>query len=159
MQDDTLKVVAIGKEITDAQIAEARARMHFYGLEEVELMVIQADNAADLVLTTTLSSAEQANAVLSNQVADLQRQLAAMAAIDSMSQKVSRMAGPAFPTVYSIAVGKLGGVMTAVVTPQEGCSFDEDTRHRLNEWLRLTIESDSLDIVYRQNEDPIEPSE
>lgn len=148
-QGDTLRVVAVGKEITEARIEEARSRLHFYGLEEMELMVIQAENAENLVMASSLSSAEQANAVLSNQVADLQRQLAAIAAYDTLSLNIRNEAKPLFPEVHSIAVGKLGGVLTAVVTPQEGKRLEGESVKRLEEWLRIRTHEKKLDIVIR----------
>lgn len=147
--DDTLHVVALGKEITETQIEEARARMHFYGLEEVYLEVIQAENAEDLALSTTLSSAEQANAVLSKQVSELQRQLAAVAAYDTLSLSITNEARPNFPDIHTIAVGKLSGTLTAVVSPQEGMKLDKETIERLGEWLRIRTKAQDLDIVIR----------
>ena len=155
-QGDTLRVVAVGKEITEARIEEARSRLHFYGLEEMELMVIQAENAENLVMASSLSSAEQANAVLSNQVADLQRQLAAIAAYDTLSLNIRNEAKPLFPEVHSIAVGKLGGVLTAVVTPQEGKRLEGESVKRLEEWLRIRTHEKRLDIVIRHKSENIE---
>lgn len=155
-QGDTLRVVAVGKEITEARIEEARSRLHFYGLEEMELMVIQAENAENLVMASSLSSAEQANAVLSNQVADLQRQLAAIAAYDTLSLNIRNEAKPLFPEVHSIAVGKLGGVLTAVVTPQEGKRLEGESVKRLEEWLRIRTHEKRLDIVIRHRSENIE---
>lgn len=155
-QGDTLRVVAVGKEITEARIEEARSRLHFYGLEEMELMVIQAENAENLVMASSLNSAEQANAVLSNQVADLQRQLAAIAAYDTLSLNIRNEAKPLFPDVHSIAVGKLGGVLTAVVTPQEGKRLEGESVKRLEEWLRIRTHEKRLDIVIRHRSENIE---
>ena len=155
-QGDTLRVVAVGKEISEARIEEARSRLHFYGLEEMELMVIQAENAENLVMASSLSSAEQANAVLSNQVADLQRQLAAIAAYDTLSLNICNEAKPLFPDVHSIAVGKLGGVLTAVVTPQEGKRLEGESVKRLEEWLRIRTHEKRLDIVIRHRSENIE---
>ena len=149
MKDDTLRVVAVGKEITEAQINEARARMQFYGLEDIALVVIQAENTEDLALATTLSTTEQANAVLSQQVADLQRQLAAVAALDTLSHNVSNEAVLAFPEVHSVAVGRLNGTMMAVVTLREGAKTERGTMKRLEEWLRVRTKFEKLDIVVR----------
>lgn len=149
LKDDTLRVVAVGKEISEARIEETRARMHFYGLEDVTLVVIQAENTADLALSTTLSTAEQANAVLSQQVADLQRQLAALASFDTLSMNVSKEAVPLFPEVKKISVGKLDGTLTAVVTPWEGVWLEKETVKRIEEWLIIRMNKKNVDIVIR----------
>ena len=130
--------------------------MHFYGLEEVCLEVIQAENAEDLALSTTLSSAEQANAVLSKQVSELQRQLAAVAAYDTLSLSITDEARPNFPDIHTIAVGKLSGTLTAVVSPQEGKRLDKETIERLEEWLRIRTKAQDLDIVVRYTIESVE---
>jgi len=118
LKDDTLRVVAVGKEITDAQIEEARARMLFYSLKDVNLVVIQAENAGNLVMASDLNSAEQANAVLGQQVADLQRQLAVYSNYDTLSANITSEVQPLFPEISSVAVGMMAGTLTAVVTCQ-----------------------------------------
>lgn len=155
-QGDTLRVVAVGKEITDARIAEARSRLQFYGLGEMALVVIQAENVEEIAMASDLSRAEQANAVLSNQVADLQHQLAAVAAYDTLSVNVCNEARPLFPEVHSIAVGKLAGKLTAVVTPQKGKRLEGEAVKRLVEWLRIRTQEKKLDIVIRHEMDGIE---
>ncbi len=149
LKGDTLRAVAVGKEITEARIAEARARMQFYGLEDVALVVIQAENTEDLALATTLSTAEHANAVLSQQVSDLQHQLAAVAAFDTLSTNVSKEAVPLFPEVKTVTVGKMGGVLTAVVTPQEGVRLEKETVKRIGEWLRVRMNDGKVDVIVR----------
>lgn len=155
-QGDTLRVVAVGKEITDTRIAEARSRLQFYGLGEMALVVIQAENVEEIAMASDLSRAEQANAVLSNQVADLQHQLAAVAAYDTLSVNVCNEARPLFPEVHSIAVGKLAGKLTAVVTPQKGKRLEGEAVKRLVEWLRIRTQEKKLDIVIRHEMDGIE---
>ena len=150
LKDDTLRVVAVGKEITEAHVAEARARMRFYNLEGTVLTVIQAENAENLVMATNLSSAEQANAVLSQQVADLQRQLAVYADYDTLSANVNREACALFPEVSSVIIGKLGGKLTAVVTPAESGKLSHEPLGRLEEWLRIRTKEKDLDIVIRK---------
>ena len=156
VQNDTLKVVAVGKEIAEARVGEARERMHFYGLEDMKLVVIQAENAEEIALASDLSSAEQANAALSKQVADLQRQLAAVASLDTLSQNVSSEAVPAFPEVRTVAVGKLNGTLTAVVTLREGVKLERGAMIRLEEWLRVRTKSKKLDIVIRNESEIVE---
>ena len=147
LKDDTLRVVAVGKEITEVRIEEARSRMHFYGLKDVALVVIQAENTADLALATTLSTAEHANAVLSQQVDDLQRQLAVLAAFDTLSMNVSKEAVPLFPQVKKVSVGKLGSQLTAVVIPNEGERLERETVERIEEWLQIRMENNEVEVV------------
>ncbi len=147
-ENDTLRVVAVGKEISDERVAEASARMHFYGLEGVELVVIQAEGAESFVLAEGLSSAEQANAVLSGQVADLQRQLAVYAAFDTLSVRVTAELQALFPGVKRVAVGRLGGAPVALVEAGDGVQRDEDAE-RLEAWLRARVQEKELEVVIK----------
>lgn len=150
VQDDTLHVVAVGKEIADAAIAEARERMAFYGLDGLELVVIQASNEESFALAASqLSSAEQANTLLSGQVADLQRQLAAYAAYDTLTVHVSAEACTLFPTVKAVAVGRLGKEVVALVSCRENAQLNRDERERLEAWLRTRLREDSLDVIVK----------
>lgn len=149
LKDDTLRVVAVGKEITDAQIEEARARMLFYSLKDVNLVVIQAENAGNLVMASDLSSAEQANAVLGQQVADLQRQLAVYSNYDTLSAYITSEVQPLFPEISSVAVGMMAGTLTAVVTSVNGNKPTDETLVRLEKWLRIRTKENGLDIVIR----------
>ena len=149
LKDDTLRVVAVGKEITDAQIEEARARMLFYSLKDVNLVVIQAENAGNLVMASDLNSAEQANAVLGQQVADLQRQLAVYSNYDTLSANITSEVQPLFPEISSVAVGMMAGTLTAVVTSVNGNKPTDETLVRLEKWLRIRTKENGLDIVIR----------
>lgn len=144
---DTLRVVAVGKEITDEEIAEARSRMHFYGLGGYHLLVIQSDAAGDLyALSSHLSTAEHTNALLNAQIADLQHRLDGYTALDTLSVRVSAEATPLFPSVERIAVGRLGGQLTALVDIKQGSSPD---RHRIAQWLRARTQDENLEVVYK----------
>ena len=137
----------MGGEITGEEIAEARSRMHFYGLGGYHLLVIQSDAAGDLyALSSHLSTAEHTNALLNAQIADLQHRLDGYTALDTLSVRVSAEATPLFPSVERIAVGRLGGQLTALVDIKQGSSPD---RHRIAQWLRARTQDENLDVVYK----------
>ena len=143
-----MHVVAVGKEITEARISEARNRMRFYGLEEKGLVVIQANGVEDLVMVTHLNSAEQANAVLSSQIADLQRQLAAYVALDTLSVRVASEAQTLFPEVQHVAVGRLGGEPVALVE-WRGEEKSVENKERLEAWLRTRVQDKNLEVIIK----------
>ena len=148
VQHDTLRVVAVGREISDASIAEARSRMKFYGLTDYQLLVIQAGgDEANFTITQHLSNAEQTNALLGAQIADLQRQLDAYTALDTLSARVSEEAAPLFPSVQHIAIGRLDGTLTALVTVRRDASGPD--RNRLAQWLQVRTQDDELAVIYR----------
>ena len=87
LEHDTIYVVAVGREIAADNIAVACDRLKFYGLAGKGLNVIQADNAESYALASNLNRAEHTNTVLSGQIAELQRQLAAYTAYDTLSTR------------------------------------------------------------------------
>lgn len=150
LEHDTLRVVAVGKEITEQEVAEARDRMRFYGIENMELSVIQASNEESFALATSqLSSAERANSALSGQVADLQRQLAAYTSMDTLSVHVSAEAEALFPAVESVAVGRLGGRTVALVARRDGQNLTAEAAAKLDAWLHTRLTDMELEIVIK----------
>lgn len=147
---DTLRVVAVGHEITDAEIAAARDRMNFYGLADMELLVIQAAKDESFALATSkLTNAEQTNTLLSTQIADLQRQLAAYTTLDTLSVHVSAEAETIFPKVKRIAFGRVGGAHVALVTKRQNGRLTNEEHERLEAWLRTRTRYNKLEIIYK----------
>ena len=145
---DTLRVVAVGKEITDSEIAEARARMPLYGLSKIELLVIQASGDESIALAVSqLTSAERTNAALSSQLSDLQRQLDAYSAYDTLTVRVTAEANSLFPGVETVAVGRVGGKVVALIEADQRLANEE--RVRVDAWLRTRLEDDGLEVIYR----------
>lgn len=145
---DTLRVVAVGKEITDSEIAEARARMPLYGLSKLELLVIQASGDESVALAVSqLTSAERTNAALSSQLSDLQRQLDAYSAYDTLTVRVTAEANSLFPGVETVAVGRVGGKVVALIEADQRLANEE--RVRVDAWLRTRLEDDGLEVIYR----------
>ena len=149
MEHDTLFVVAVGKEIAADNIAVARDRLKFYGLADKELSVIQADNAESYALASNLNRAEQTNAVLSGQIADLQRQLSAYTAYDTLSVHVNAEAHTLFPWVDEVLVGRLGGKPVAFVGKDEGAAVSADERGKVVEWLRTRVDDSRTEVVFK----------
>lgn len=147
---DTLRVVAVGNEITDEEIAEARDRLKFYGLGSLQLHVIQASNGASFALAAAqLSSAEQTNTLLSGQVAELQRQLASYTAYDTLSKNISEEARALFPAVEGVAVGRLAGKTVALATRREGHTMTADASGKFQNWLRIRVQDEKLEIIVK----------
>ncbi len=148
--NDTLRVVAVGQEITEGKIAEARERMKFYGLEDMQLVVIQASNDVGFALATfQLNSAEQTNTLLTSQLSDLQRQLSSYTVYDTLTVYITSEAKTLFPEVDNISVGRLAGKPVAVVSRREGRAVTADHREKLNAWLRARMQEQNLDIIIK----------
>lgn len=149
-ENDTLRVVAVGKEITDEEIADAHGRMKYYGIGDLQLFVIQASNDEGFALAASqLSHVEQANTLLSSQMAELQRQLAVYSGYDTLSVHVTAEARTLFPEVESVVVGRLGGSPLALVSPRESHMLNAETSHKLKAWLHTRMQNDTLEIVVK----------
>ncbi|MBO4587265.1 MAG: DUF389 domain-containing protein [Bacteroidales bacterium] len=149
-ENDTLRVVAVGKEITDEEIADAHGRMKYYGIGDLQLFVIQASNDEGFALAASqLSHVEQANTLLSSQMAELQRQLSVYSGYDTLSVHVTAEARTLFPEVESVVVGRLGGSPVALVSPRESHTLNAETSHKLKTWLHTRMQNDTLEIVVK----------
>ena len=147
---DTLRIVAVGKEITDDEISVARSRMRHYGLADYHLIIIQAGGEGNpFAIARHLSNAEHTNAMLSSQLADAQRQLAAHAAADSLSRRIAAEASPLFPEVEQLSVGRLDGKPLALVSLRQGHRLSAADLRRLEEWLRTRTMDSSIEIIVR----------
>lgn len=150
VENDTLQVVAVGNEITESEIVEAKKNMRQYGLDDMELLVIQAANDETFALAMSqLSDAEQTNAVISTQLGDLQRQLAVHAAFDTLTVHITAEARTLFPGVDSVAVGRLGGMPIALVKRIGGAHIPEAERTRLESWLVARTGEKNIDIIIK----------
>ena len=149
---DTLRVVAIGRPISDMELAEARSRMELYGLKGYALTVIQGtDGEAVELLAEQMRSAvaqgEKAEREASKQVADLEAQLSAYTGLEALSQQVSGEAATLFPQVKSIALGRIDGHAVALVSTAKPLSPTD--AKRLHDWLTTRTEDAELEVVMR----------
>ena len=151
VQHDTLRVVAVGRTISEAALAEARSRMADYGLKSYTLAIIQgADNegiAAQLNNLVATTDAEKRG--LEQRIADLEGQLAAYTQYDTLSVRVSAEAAALFEAVDGVRIGLLKGDAVALVTLREGVRLGSDDRDRLEGWLRARADAPALDVIVR----------
>lgn len=149
LEHDTIYVVAVGREIAADNIAVARDRLKFYGLAGKGLNVIQADNAESYALASNLNRAEHTNTVLSGQIAELQRQLAAYTAYDTLSVHVDAEAHTLFPWVDKVLVGRVGGKPVAFVDREEGSPVGSEERNKLMGWLRTRVGDNKMEVFIK----------
>ena len=139
---DTLRVVAVGRIISEAELADARSRMAYYGLKGVALEMIQGTGAE---LATRYNSEIAAS---EGRVALLAQQLEAYTRYDTLTAHVASEATVLFPGVVSVAVGRVGGETVALV--QLAPSDEEQPRtdpEQLQQWLRVRTQEENLRLV------------
>lgn len=144
VEHDTLRVVAVGRNISDAEVSEARSRMGYYGLKAMTLEVIQgADAELAARFSNEMAASESRTAVLARQLEEYTR-------YDTLSAHVADEAGILFPEVESIAVGRVGDETVALVKVADG---DDNAPHvdleQLQSWLRARSGDEQLQLVLR----------
>ena len=144
VEHDTLRVVAVGRNISDAEVSEARSRMGYYGLKAMTLEVIQGTDAELAARFSNEMAASESRASV------LARQLEEYTRYDTLSAHVADEAGILFPEVESIAVGRVGDETVALVKVADG---DDNTPHvdleQLQSWLRARSGDEQLQLVLR----------
>ena len=139
-QHDTLRVVAVGRVISDSELAEARSRMGYYNLKVKELSVIQATGAEAMqAVSSELTS-------LHSQLASALAQLESYTRYDTLSVQVTAEAAALFPSIGEIRVGRVGADLTVhvMVIPGEG---ELDTE-RVRAWLRTRLQDENAWVEF-----------
>ena len=132
-QHDTLRVVAVGRVISDDELADARSRMGYYKKMKVkELSVIQATGAeAAAAVSSELTS-------LYDQLAATQTQLESYTRYDTLSAHVTAEAAALFPRIGEVRIGRVGSDLTVhvMVIPSD----EELDTDKAREWLRIRLQ-------------------
>ena len=138
---DTLRVVAVGRTISDAELDDARSRMGYYKLKGVELSVIQGtDNESWTAQLGQLAASESRASIL-------ERQLQAYTRYDTLSLRVADEAVVLFPEVKKIAIGRIGSEVVALVDWNGGDSKERESLNRLQEWLEARVQEPSVRLL------------
>ena len=150
---DTLRVVAVGRTITDDEIAAAIHRMADYGLKDYGLAVIQGTDgesveALSRQLNNIVSSSDAATRRLNAQVADLEHQIETYSRYDTLTAHITAEVAPLFPQVGTIAVGRVGGGTVAMVTLKRGAVLAPADRQRLEKWLAARCNETSVEVIF-----------
>ncbi len=131
-QHDTLRVVAVGRVISDDELADARNRMGYYKMKVKELSVIQATGAeAAAAVSSELTS-------LYAQLAAANSQLESYTRYDTLSARVTAEAAALFPSIGEVRIGRVGSDVTVhvMVIP----SAEELDVDKVREWLRVRLQ-------------------
>jgi uncharacterized hydrophobic protein (TIGR00271 family) len=164
-----LRIVAIGKKISEAQQKEARKRMPHYGLEKFQLRIIQeaqTDSMSHLNSELAqVSSHLEANhhqlLELSAENTELERQLNEYVRYENMSNEIRGEMSVLFPHIKTLGIAKTAEInskndsvshfISAIVSTHGHKSLGTDERHKLANWLKARIHADSLVVIEKHH--------
>ena len=152
-----LRVVAVGREITDSAIAAAGRRLGDYKMGKYSLRVIQGTESDSVMmlndrLTTMRATSENYSAMLRDgaaKMADLQDRLNAYARYEAVAPEVAREIGQLFPAVEAVSLSlsaraatdtvRVSRVPTAVVELRGRATLGAQDRRRMTGWLTARL--------------------
>ena len=153
-EHDTLRVVAVGRNISDDEVAEAESRMANYKLGGMALTVIQgadAEGIANLAATfnSRVNAANDEVMRLGMQVSALEDELQSYRSYEQLSLSLAKEAAPLFPQVHNIDVVHTNDGTLAIVTIRKNTRLPDADRQRMRQWLTARIGVESLDMIVR----------
>ncbi len=129
---DTINVVAVGRIISDEELADAQRHLGLYNLKEYHISVIQG-GAGDQVLTVAKA--------LNDEVVSLQRRLDSYTRYDTLSAAVTAEAAALFPEVAAVHVGRVGPNVTAHLLLHDTASLADIDTTIVYGWLRTRLQA------------------
>lgn len=164
-----LRVVAVGREISDSAILSARKRMGEYKLDRYSLRVIQGSESDSVMLlnnrlSTMRTTSANYSAMLNEnavRIADLQKRLNNYERFEALAHDVASEAATLFPAVTAVNLSlsaqatadttAVSLVPTAIVTLKRGAALEQRERSRMAEWIKTRIGVDTLQFVISQS--------
>lgn len=159
-KDNTLNIVAVGKQISDSDITRASRRLAQYNLESYTLNVIQGSQSDSLIkrfsnVTTTTEVSRQKLLEQSAQINALETQLAQYTGYESLGKEVSREVSTIFPDITKISIANViesrtdtaqytRYVLTVIESRKKMGTTDTD---RLQKWLKARTKADSVRVI------------
>lgn len=159
-KDNTLNIVAVGKQISDSDITRASRRLAQYNLESYTLNVIQGSQSDSLIkrfsnVTTTTEVSRQKLLEQSAQISALETQLAQYTGYESLGKEFSREVSTIFPDITKISIANViesrtdtaqytRYVLTVIESRKKMGTTDTD---RLQKWLKARTKADSVRVI------------
>lgn len=160
-----LRIVAVGREISEAHQREAQKRMEFYGLNGFELRVIQGAQSDSLILlnneltamNTSRKSDRQQLMNLTAQVNTLSSQLEEYTHYEALSKDVGHELTTLFPQVGTLSLARValpgtdsiaaGHYIAAIISTANTRPLPKADAEKLRQWLQVRVKADSLIVV------------
>lgn len=162
-----LRIVAVGRTITDVQQRAASAHMAQYGLGGYQLSVIQG-GASDSLLALSNQMAQRVYSQetdkqkfleLSSDNALLTQRLATYTRCEEVAEAIRPELAALFPAVRALSLSRTVEVqrdttatshfVTAVFTVDKGAAWSASDAHRFEAWLKTRLSGDSVVLLPR----------
>ena len=162
-----LRIVAVGRTITDVQQRAASAHMEQYGLGGYKLSVIQG-GASDSLLALSSQLAQRVYSQetekqklleLSSDNATLTQRLATYTHCEEVAEAIRPELAVLFPAVRAFSLSRSVEVqrdttatshfVTAVFTVDKGAAWSASDAHRFEAWLKTRLSGDSVVLLPR----------
>ena len=162
-----LRIVAVGRTITDVQQRAASAHMAQYGLGGYKLSVIQG-GAPDSLLALSSQLAQRVYSQetekqklleLSSDNATLTQRLATYTHCEEEAEAIRPELAALFPAVRALSLSRTVEVqrdttatshfVTAVFTVDKGAAWSASDAHRFEAWLKTRLSGDSVVLLPR----------
>ena len=162
-----LRIVAVGRTITDVQQRAASAHMAQYGLGGYKLSVIQG-GAPDSLLALSSQLAQRVYSQetekqklleLSSDNATLTQRLATYTHCEEVAEAIRPELAVLFPAVRALSLSRTVEVqrdttatshfVTAIFTVDKGAAWSASDAHRFEAWLKTRLSGDSVVLLPR----------
>lgn len=160
-KNNTLQVVAIGKNITSQAVLSAKEHMHIYGLEQYDLNVIQGTQMDSLLVLQRQNTILESSKSIDEQAAimhTLQQQLNSYTRYEELSVEICGELQVLFPQVQSIMLASVTKANTAdaktkkyplaLIGLNPGKSLSASEQQKLKAWLMQRINEKDLHIGF-----------
>lgn len=162
-----LRVVAVGREITEPRRMEAQSQMNNYGMEGFTLRIIQGTQSDSLLilenkvntLTSTREAEQQKLLELSAENSRLMKQLAEYTSPEQLSAEIRPELATLFPQVQSFSLSHVvefrrdstdtSTYLSALIQTENGKPLAQAEKQKLHHWLQMRTKADSLVVVMK----------
>ena len=160
-----LRVVAVGREITESTRLTAERRMEQYGMEGYSLRIIQGVQTDSILalnnqlsqISTTREADHRKLLELSAQTTTLTAQLNSYTRLDKLSAEIRPEMNTLFPQVNTLALARAAEAVgdtvhqrhfvIALVGVGANKSLTPVDRLKLQQWLQIRLDGDSLVLI------------
>jgi hypothetical protein len=162
-----LRIVAVGREITESKRVGAEHRMAQYGMSGYRLNIIQGTQSDSLLmlnnelshLSTSREHDHQQLVHLTAENTSLTQQLAEYKRLELLSEEIRQEMSTLFPQVSHFSLSQVKEVsrdttascsyVAAIIQATDSRHLAQIDMHKLHDWLQTRVKADSLVVIHK----------